>query len=83
MFFAAAFTQAPGVGWILAIVCAGLGLLAFRDAKRGWRIRYDIPERAYRAVARGGIGGEVAQASIDATLKEAKDPNRKRYAFDD
>lgn len=83
MFFAAAFAQAPGLGWAMALICAGLGLLAFRDMKRGWRLRYDIPDRAYRAAARGGIGGEVAQAAIDATLEEAKNPNRRRYAFDD
>ena len=68
---------------VVALGLAIMGSLAFRDAQRGWRIRYDIPTRAYQAVARGGIGGEVAQAAIDATLKEAKDPNRKRYAFDD
>ncbi len=74
------FLVEGNVGLIVAAVFGVMALLEFRDSQRGWRIRYDIPRRAQERADRGDI---MAQTAIKRTLREAKDPDHKRYAFDE
>ena len=55
----------------------------FRSGMRGWRIRYDLPPSYFRDIkSTNPITRQMAKESAEATLKEARDPNRRRYAFD-
>ena len=74
-----------GQGAAIPFIVGGLAFmafLAFRDAQRGWKLNYRIPDRAWRDAKRVGIRGEIARESIADVQKEAKDPNRRIYAFD-
>lgn len=69
-------------GYVLGgiFLCA---LCNFRDAKRGWKIRYDLPPKYYRDIrSPNPITREIAREAGEATLKAAQDPNRPRYAFE-
>ena len=74
--------NADGWGKLLGIGMLIMPFLALVSWHRGWKIDYSIPPRAYTQLARGGISAEVAQAAIDATIKDRDNPNRKRFAFD-
>ena len=65
--------------WIFVGIFALGFILAIRDYRRGWKIRYDLPSWGAKAIARGS---PVAKEAWEATQRAAKDPNRKRYAFD-
>ena len=66
----------------LAGGAAIMAFLAFRDAQRGWKLDYRIPDRAWRDARRSGPIGEIARATIADVQKEARDPGRRRYAFE-
>ncbi len=76
---------ASGFHWSILLWCAvwfGNAAWLMRSAQRGWKLNYSIPERALRDAKRKGIIGEATRDAIKATEEEAKNPNRKRYAFD-
>ena len=68
----------PAVGFIIAFLVFG-GLLCLIDYKRGWKMRYDLPEHGRRAIERGC---PIAKAAWEDTQRAARNPKRKRYAFD-
>lgn len=67
--------------WLVASFFALLALLEVRDYQRGWLIRYDLPPWGQRDIKRNDLIGEVAREAWEATQREARDPNRQRYAF--
>lgn len=67
---------------LLALPCAWLCWRGCFDYRHGWPIRYDLPPWGKEQIQRPGLGGDVARAAWARTQKAAKDPNRKRYAFD-
>lgn len=71
-------------GAILALFLFGMAYLDFRDAKLGWKLKYDLPARAYRDLRHPNpIRREIAREAIAATHKEAGNPERSRYAFEE
>ena len=78
--FGCAFMGAGTGGNAIMMVMFFCAFLAFRDSKRGWKIRYDIPSHAMRLIEKGD---KNAIAAAKKTLADGKDPNRKRYAFED
>ena len=78
--FGCAFMGAGTGGNAIMAVMFLCAFLALRDSKRGWKIRYDIPPHALRMIEKGD---KNTIAAAKKTLEEAKDPNRKRYAFED
>jgi len=86
-FFILAGITADKGGWIvitfgiIGVVCA---LCDFKDAKRGWKMRYDLPPRYYRDIKSANpMIREMAKKAAEETLREAKSPNRKKYAFEE
>ena len=70
-------------GFIMLLFNFFMVYLCLRDAKRGWKIRYDLPPKYYRDIESSNpITKQMAKECAEETLKEAKDPNRKKYAFE-
>ena len=72
------FVEGPAK-WFFVIGFIAMALLAVRDNHRGWKMRYDLPPWGKRAIERGD---KTAIAAWEDTQRDAKDPNRKRYSFD-
>lgn len=86
-FFIVAGVTADKGGWIV-IILGTIGVFFafwdFIDAKRGWKMRYDLPPRYYRDIkSPNPITRDIARKAADATMKAAKNPHRKKYAFED
>ena len=68
------------------LVLSGLGFfmayLAVCSYRRGWKMSYDLPPWGERQMRKKGLAGEVARKAWAETQKEARNPNRKRYAFE-
>ena len=79
---AGCFIDSNGGAKVLGCIFLFMAYQAFLSRKRGWKINYKIPDRAYRMIAKGGRSAEVARAAIEATEKESKNPHRRRYAFE-
>ncbi len=75
--FVTGFVGGPGK-WPLVGFLVLMAILAVRDSKRGWKIRYDLPPPGKRAIERGS---KIAAQAWEDTQREARNPNRKRYAF--
>ncbi len=75
-FFVAAGITADKGGWVVIVfgtICILCALCDFRDAKRGWKIRYDLPSRYYRDIKSANpMMREMAQKAAEETLKEPK-----------
>lgn len=64
---------------LTALICAYLNIVS---ARRGWRVRYDLPPWAHREIRMPGLRGEIARKAAADTLREAKNPGRRKYKFD-
>lgn len=71
------------IAYILGGGLALLGVLAYRDGVRGWKIRYDLPPWGERDIKRGGIRGRIARAAWEDTQRDAARRDRKKYSFDE
>ncbi len=85
-FFIAAGITADKGGWIvitLGIVGVFFAFWDFTDAKRGWKMRYDLPPSYYRDIESSNpITKDIAKRAGEATMRAAKNPNRRKYAFE-
>lgn len=87
IFLAGAFILIIGVQgqavFILVMALLAGAFLEFRDGKRGWKISYKLPPSYYRDIeSPNKMTREIAKDSGEAVMRQAKDPNRKRYAFE-
>ena len=74
----------PVFGGIFAIWGFTFAFIDFRSAKRGWKIDYSLPPRAYREMDHPSpIRRDMARRAAARTLERAKDPDRPHYAFED
>lgn len=85
-FFILAGITADKGGWIV-IMFGIIGIVAalseFGSMQRGWKLRYDLPPKYYRDIKSSNpITREIARKAAESTLKEAKNPDRKKYAFE-
>lgn len=85
--FAALSNEGKTEGTVILLCFAALIIYlsvgSFVSAKRGWKIRYDLPPKYYRDIKSSNpITREVAREAAKRTLKEARNPNRKKYAFE-
>ncbi len=83
-FALAVIVSAAGMaGKIIGALLLLPAIMEFIDAKRGWKIRYDLPPSYYRDIeSPNPTTRKMAKDAAEATLKEARNPHRKRYAFD-
>ena len=87
LFLLAAIAVAFGVdGWAKgAMMCwfSWLAFASFRSARRGWRVRYDLPPWGRKDLSHPDpIRRQMAREAWQETKRLAKDPDRPIYAFD-
>lgn len=75
-------TNTGSAGILPSIFMFIMALFAFRDANKGWKISYDLPPSYYKDIAAGGKRAKEANEIAEKVLKESKDPDRIKYAFD-
>ena len=78
----ACFIDSNGGAKVLGLILLFTAWYCYIEHQRGWKINYKIPNRAYRHLNMGGRSAEIANKAIASTIKESKNPNRKRYAFE-
>ena len=77
-----AFSATDYKGLLIACVVAIPAFIEFRSAHRGWKISYKLPPKYYRDIKSSNpITREMAKICGEEVLKEAKNPNRQKYAF--
>lgn len=71
-------------GIVIAIFMYLMAFLDIRDAKRGWKISYDLPPWAERHMKHANKDIQKhAREAARATIAARDDPDRQRYAFDE